>query len=176
MFPFLNILICACCQIWALGGWVLKGVVRCVGTVAGVCLLPSAGGSTEGSALRSASWELISSLAKRHLPRDHLLPKQLWIHFPSCCGGGQCAAWNFSFFLEQTFLWCYCIQVLGSSYFWRKAVYDSKVFLCSYHTGEKCCAVSFSVQGLKAADSVFWAGAPVPSIHVQVTLISTKLT
>lgn len=84
-------------HLWALGGWVLRK---------GVDFSPIWGGLlvcffclVQGKALRTVLWaQPPGSRLPGQMPsaRDPLLPKQLWNHFPSCCDGGQCAAWNFS--------------------------------------------------------------------------------
>lgn len=82
-FSFLNILICACCQVRSSFGhrWGLalrKGVDshQRGETCWGVCLLPCAGAGVAG---RCSQVSLLSagSVAESHLPRDALLPNWL---------------------------------------------------------------------------------------------------
>lgn len=129
-------------QLWALGGWVLrKGVdfSHMWGELL-LCLLPGAGESTENSALslEQAPWAKAICLEILFFQNSYGTMFSLAVVVDSVLLGISVSL------SEQTFLWCYCIQALGSSYFWRRPVYDSKV-LCSYHIGGKN-AVQFVFQ------------------------------
>lgn len=81
--------------------------------VAGVCLLPGAGESTEDSALRSASWEQApwpNAICLEML----FLQNSFETFFPLAVVMGNVPLGITQFLSEQ---WCHCIQALGSSYF-----------------------------------------------------------
>lgn len=122
--------------LWALGGWVLRTgadfshvwreLLACV-----VCWV-------QGKALRTVLWDQPPG---SRLPWPNaiclemsFLQNSYETIFPLAVVMGNVLLGITQFLSEQ---WCHCIQALGSSYFWRRAVFGSKALLCSYHTGGK---------------------------------------